>query len=128
MKILKNVLVYVALSIVTIVSLVFAFVELRALFAGDHLLFNNAFIGGLAYLMRGLYYLFIIALCVFIVIFRIKHQKINLVLWLTSLSIFIGAFMTLAFYDYYISLVIIFVTSLPLLITSLGFFLKKEKD
>ena len=126
MKILKAVLVYLGLSLASLIALIFAFLELRSLFAGDFLLFNNAFLGALAYFLRGLYYLLIIALCVFIVLFRTHRKKICIILFAASISLLIGAFITLMFYDYYISLVVILITAILVVITSLGFFKKEE--
>ena len=128
MKILKSVLVYLGLSLASLIALIFAFLELRSLFAGDFLLFNNAFLGALAYFLRGLYYLLIIALCVFIVLFRTHHKKICIILFAASISLLIGAFITLMFYDYYISLVVILITAILVVITSLGFFKKEDQE
>ena len=125
MKILKAVLTYLGLGIASIVGFLFAFLELRSLFAGDFLLFNHPFLGALAYFLRGLYFLLIITLCVFIVLFRTRNKKICIILFAAAISLLIGAFLSLIFYDYYVSLVIIVVTAILVLITSIGFF-KKE--
>ena len=126
MKILKAVLVYLGLAIVSLVALVFAFVELRSLFAGDFLLMNSPFLGALAYFLRGLYFLLIITLCVFIVLFRLNHKKICIILFASAIALFIGAFISLVFYDYYVSLVIILITSILVAITAIGFFKKEQ--
>ena len=126
MKILKAVLVYLGLTIASLVALVFAFVELRSLFAGDFLLMNSPFLGALAYFLRGLYFLLIITLCVFIVLFRLNHKKICIILFASAITLFIGAFISLVFYDYYVSLVIILITSILVAITAIGFFKKEQ--
>ena len=126
MRILKAALVYLGLAIASLVALVFAFVELRSLFAGDFLLMNSPFLGALAYFLRGLYFLLIITLCVFIVLFRLNHKKICIILFASAIALFIGAFISLVFYDYYVSLVIILITSILVAITAIGF-LKKEQ-
>ena len=127
MRLVKSILVYLGLAIASLVALVFAFVELRSLFAGDFLLFNNPFLGALAYLLRGLYFLLIITLCVFIVLFRVHKKKICIILFAAAISLLIGAFLSLIFYDYYVSLVIIFITLILMAITSIGFFKKEEQ-
>ena len=127
MKLVKSILIYVGLGLSSILATVFAFVELRSLFAGDFLLFNIPFVGAMSYLFRGLYYLFIIALCVFIVLFRTHHKKICIILFATSVALFIGAGISFIFYDYYISLVVVLITLIPLVITSIGFFKKEPK-
>lgn len=128
MKIVKNVLVYVGLGLASIVAFVFMFLEWRSLFAGDHLLFNNAFLGGLAYFLRGLYYLLIIALAVFIVLFRTHNKKICIILFAASISLLIGAFLTLIFYDYFVALVVIVINLIHVVITSIGFFKKEPQE
>ena len=126
MRILKAALVYLGLAIASLVALVFAFVELRSLFAGDFLLMNSPFLGAFAYLLRGLYFLLIITLCVFIVLFRLNHKKICIILFASAIALFIGAFISLVFYDYYVSLVIILITSILVAITAIGFFKKEQ--
>ena len=128
MRILERVLVYLGLALASIVALLFTFVEWRSLFAGDFLLFNSPFLGALSYFLRGLYFLFILALCVFIVLFRTHHKKICIILFAGAISLLIGAFLTLFFYDYYVSLVIILVTSILVAITAVGFFKKEDQQ
>ena len=127
MKILERVLVYLGLTLASIVALLFTFVEWRSLFAGDFLLFNNPFLGALSYFLRGLYFLLILTLCVFIVLFRTHHKKICIILFAGAVSLLVGAFFTLLFYEYYVSLVIILVTSILVAITAVGFFKKVEQ-
>lgn len=128
MRIFKTILVYLGLSIASLVALVFAFVELRSLFAGDFLLFNNPFLGALAYLLRGLYFLLIITLCVFIILFRTHNKKICIILFGVAISSLIGAFLSLIFYDYFVSLVLIFINLILVAITAIGFFKKEEQQ
>ena len=127
MKIAKNVLLYFLLALIIVVAFAFAFIELRTLFAGDFKLYNNVFTGGLAYFSRGLYYLLIIALCVSIIVFNIKHKKICIILYVGSITLFIGSLFSLSFYDYLIALPIILINLILVVITSAGFF-KKEKE
>ena len=128
MNILKNILLYACLTIVSVVALVFAFVEFRSLFAGDFSLFNNAFVGFLTYLFRGLYFLLIITLVVFIILFKTHQKKICVILFAGAVSLLIGALLTLLFYDYFVSLVIIFITALLVGVTGVGFFSKEKPD
>ena len=128
MRILERVLVYLGLALASIVALLFTFVEWRSLFAGDFLLFNNPFLGALSYFLRGLYFLLILTLCVFIVLFRTHHKKICIILFAGAVSLLVGAFFTLLFYEYYVSLVIILVTSILVAITAVGFFKKEDQQ
>ena len=128
MRIFKTILVYFGLSIASLVALVFSLVELRSLFAGDFFLFNNPFLGALAYLLRGLYFLLIITLCVFIVLFRTHNKKICIILFGAAISSLIGAFLSLIFYDYFVSLALIFINLILVAITAIGFFKKGEQQ
>ena len=127
MKIVKAILLYAGLTIASLVGLIFMFVEFRSLFAGDFTLFDNQFLGFLTYLCRGLYFASIIALCVFIVLFRARKKKICIVLFMMALALLVGALLTLIHFAYYISLVLVAVTSILVIITAIGFF-KKEED
>ena len=126
MRIVKSILLYLALTIASLVGLVFSFLEFRSLFAGDFTLMNSGPLGFLTYLFRGLYFLSIVTLCVFIVLFKTHHKKICIVLFLFSLGLLIGAIISLAHFEYYVSLVLILVTLILVIITSIGFFQKEE--
>lgn len=124
---MKKALLYIFLAITIILSTVFAVIELRSFFAGDYRLFNNTVTGGLAYLSRGLYFLFIDGLCIYIILFNINKKPANIVLFSTSACLFAGALFSLLFYEYYVSLVFILLTAILLTITSVSFFKKKEE-
>ena len=127
MRILKNVLLYIAFGLLGLVSVPFLFIELRNLLSFEFLLTNNAFLTAFAYLSRAMYFLLILTLSVFAILFIAHKKKFCIILFMLGLSLFIGALLSLLFYEYYISLIIIFVTLMQLIIISVGFF-KKEKD
>ena len=127
MKILKAVLTYFGLVIASLIGMLFAFVELRSLFAGDFLLMNSPFLGALGYFLRGLYFLLIITLSVFIVLFRTHNKKICIILFAAAVSLLAGALLSLLFYDYFVSIVIIVASFILVAITSIGFFKKEEQ-
>ena len=124
---MKKALLYILLAITIILSTVFAVIELRTFFAGDYRLFNNTVTGGLAYLSRGLYFLSIDALCIYIILFNVNKKPANIVLFSYSACLFVGALFSLLFYEYYVSLVFILLTAILLTITSVSFFEKKEE-
>jgi len=127
MKILKNILMYLAFGLSAILTLPFIFVEFRHFFSFEFLNMNSPFVNGLAYLLRGLYFLLILSLAILSIIFIIKDKKFCIILFSVSLSLFIGALLSLIFYEYYVSLILIFMTLLPLVIISIGFFKKDKK-
>ena len=127
MKPLKNVLLCIALGLMGFIALPFIFVEFRNFFSFDFIYTNNPFASGLAYFLRGMYFLLILALAVFTILFIINKKKICIILFAIAVSLFVGALLSLIFYEYYVSLILIFITLVQLVIISFGFF-KKEKE
>lgn len=127
MTLFKKILIYIISALVSLVAAVFMFVEFRSLFAGDFALMNNPGAAAVGYLFRGLYFLLIIALAVFIILFTIHKKKICIILFSSGLALFFGSLLSFMFYDQIIALVIVFITFCELVITAFGFF-KKEQD
>ena len=127
MKTLKNILLYIVLGLMGFIALPFIFVEFRNFFSFDFMYTNSPFASGLAYFLRGIYFLLILTLSVFTILFIANKKKICIILFATSASLFIGALLSLLFFEYYISLIIIFITLIQLIIISFGFF-RKEKE
>ena len=127
MKTLKNILLYIVLGLMGFLAIPFMFVEFRNFFSFDFIYINNPFASGLAYFLRGIYFLLILVQSVFTILFIINKKKICIILFATQASLFIGALLSLVFYEYYISLIIIFITLIQLIIISFGFF-KKENE
>ena len=110
---------FIGLGISILFSLVFAFIELRSLFASDFLLFNNPIAGAFSYLFRGLYFLGILSLDIFIIIWIIKRKERFLTLFLCGTGLFISSFFTFAFYVWFIGLIILIISFIPTLVTFL---------
>ena len=101
MKTLKNVLLYIVLGLMGFVSLPFIFVEFRNFFSFDFIYVNNPFVSGLAYFLRGIYFLLILVQSVFAILFMVNKKKFCIILFATQVSLFIGALLSLLFYEYY---------------------------
>ena len=127
MKTLKNVLLSIVFALMGLISVPFIVVEFRNFFSFEFIYMNNPFVNGLAYFLKGLYFLLILALAVFSILFIASKRKFCIILFATASSLFIGALLSLLFFEYYVSLVIIFITLIQLIIISIGFF-KKEKE
>ena len=127
MKTLKNILLYIVFGLTGLIALPFMFVEFRAFFSFDFINTNNPFSSGLGYFLRGIYFLLILAQAVFLILFTANKKKYCIILFATGVSLLVGALLSLLFYEYYISLIIIFITLVQLIIISVGFF-KKEKQ
>ncbi len=126
MKTLKNILIYIVFGLMGLISLPFIFVELRNFFSFEFIYLNNPFLSGLGYLLRAIFFLLIFVQALFPILFMINKKKFCIIMFATAVSLFIGALLSLLFYVYYISLIIIFITLVELVIISIGFF-KKEK-
>ena len=125
MKTFKSILMYVGLSLTALIAFVFMFLEMRSLFAGDFTLMENELLGFLTYLFKGLYFLSIVALAVSILIFKIRSKKICIILFMSSIGLLIGSFITFIYFVYFISFVIVFINAILVAITSIEF-LKKD--
>ena len=120
MKILKKVLLYFIYAFTGIVSLPFIFVEFRNFFSFEFVYMNNAALNGIAYLARAIYFLLILALAVFTILFIASKRKFCIILFATSLALFSGALLSLIFFEYYVSLVLIAITLLQLVPITVG--------
>ena len=107
MRIAMKILTYLGLALVSIVGLVFAFVELRSLFAGDFSLFNNPATAFVKYFFRGLYYLSLAGVSIVTIIYLIKRKETNVYLATFSAAILISSGFTVMFYVYYIAIAIV---------------------
>ena len=127
MKTLKNILLYIVLGLMGFIAIPFMFVEFRNFFSFEFVNLNNPFLSGLGYFLRAMYFFLTLTLSVFTILFIINKKKICIILFATAVSLFIGALLSLLFYECYISLILIFITLVQLIIISIGFF-KKEKE
>lgn len=110
MKKVLSILGYIGLFLVSVLSLVFAFVEIRPLFAGDFTLMESPAMSFITYLFRGLFYLSILAFAIILTVKKIKKSPFALSTFIVSLLMLVGALFTFFFYDYYIALAVIGIT------------------
>lgn len=116
MKKVLSILGYIGLFLVSILSLVFAFVEIRPLFAGDFTIMESHAMSFITYLFRGLFYLSILAFAIILVVKKIKKSPFTLSTFIVSLLMLVGALFTFFFYDYYIAFAVIGITAVLLAI------------
>lgn len=126
MKTLKNILIYIVMGLMGFIAIPFIFVEFRNFFSFDFIYMNNPFASGLAYFLRGIYFLLIFVQSLFAILFMANKKKFCIILMATQASLVIGALLSLLFCEYYISLINIFVTLVQLIIIAFGFFKKEE--
>ena len=110
---ISKIIAYVGLGLTILFSLIFTFIEFRSLFASDFTLFNNPVVGLFSYLFRGLFFIDLIALSVFIIIYMSKEHKSYAGTLIVSGSLFVAAYFTVFFYAWYIAFIIILITLIP---------------
>ena len=118
MKIVGKIFSYIGIFIVSILSIVFAFIEIRPLFYNDYSLMNNPALGFIKFLFRGLFYLLILSLAIYLLITLIRKKKMDLPVIIFSGALFISSLFTINFYVFYVYMVSI-ICSLILLIIAL---------
>ena len=76
MKLVGRIICSILLSITILFSLVFAFIELRSLVAGDYSLMNNVTISFVTYLFRGLYFVILASFSIFLLGIYLKDKEV----------------------------------------------------
>lgn len=122
-----KILSFIGLGIAILFSVIFAFIELRTLFAGDWSLFNSSVLGFFSYFFRSVFFLGVLAVSVCLVMYiALKEEKERyLFILIVSGGLFVSAFMGLLFYTWFIALIIIIVSAIPVVVSLLHFLKKK---
>ena len=113
MKLVRRIISCFFLALGCLIALVFAFVELRALFAGDFLLMNlkgAAFIG---YLMRGLFFILVSGYSICLIIALAKSDNVSISHYFVAPAILIASLFAIFFYSTYIYFLVIFIALIP---------------
>lgn len=113
MKLAGRIICSILLVLASLLSLIFAFVELRSMFATDFVLFNNAAAGFFGYLFRSLFFMGLIVFSIYMMVVYLKNKEIKYIYSLLACSLFFGSLFSLFFYTNFIYFVIIFITLLP---------------
>ena len=116
MKLVGRIASYFFLAVSFLLAIVFAFVELRCLFAGDFLLMNSPAISFITYLFRGLFFLIVAAYCICLFILCLKRINPTLAHCIVAPSLFVASLFSIFFYVQSIYLVVIFIALIPTII------------
>ena len=127
-RLILNILSFIGLGIAILVSLIFAFLEMRSLVAGDFTLMNNQAIHFVRNLFRGIYYLSIIVVSIFVIYYIVKRKMVDDIVLYIDMALAVGSFMSLFFYEYYVGIVIIVINLIVFLIALPNSSLMKKKD
>ena len=116
MKKFLTVLYCFVASLAGIISLVFAFIEIRPLFAGDWKLMEIPAVSFIEYLLRGIFFLFMFvnALKVFMCVIQQRGLSLSAIIFNGALIAASGV--TFLFYEWYISLALVIVNALMMVI------------
>ena len=125
MRVLKNIIFYIGVSLVILVALVFSFLEIRSIFAGDFTLMNNKAASFFAYFFKALFFLLLIAESVALIVYKAKKIKIDIILFMGSSGLLIGAFLTFAYFQFIVAFLLTVLTLILVMITSIGHFSKE---
>ena len=106
MKTFKNVLRYIGLAFYLLIAAIFAFIEIRSLFAGDFSLMNNQAVAFFSILFRGLYFLAMLVFGVIMIVFMVKKEKISPVLLAMNIALIIGALFSLLYFHLIVAIVL----------------------
>ena len=121
-----KILSFIGLGIVILFSLVFTFIELRTLLAGDYALFNSPVLGFFSYFFRSVFFLGMfsntLALAMYVGLKEEKERYLTLLI--IGVGLFVGSFMSLLFYAWFIALIIIAVSLIPVIVALLNFIRK----
>ena len=115
MKLVGRIICTILLAITILFSAVFAFIEFRSLIAGDYSLVNNAAMGFVTYLFRAIFFVFLLAFSLLLVMTYLKNNKMNFNYYYTGFLLLIGSLASIFFYSNYVYFVIIFIAALPCL-------------
>ncbi len=121
MKLVARIINIVLLSITILLAIVFSFIELRSLIAGDYSLFNNPAEGFVGYLFRGLYFVIILVFFIFLLIIYLTNKEMKFIYYFIGMLLLIGSLFTVFFYSTYIYFLVILIT----LLMNITFVLKK---
>ena len=113
MKLARRIISCFFLALGALLALVLAFIELRALFAGDFLLMNlkgAAFIG---YLMRGLFFALVSGYSICLIVALAKSDNVSVSHYFVAPAILIASLFSIFFYSTSIYFLVIFIALIP---------------
>lgn len=125
MKLVGRIISYFFLIVVALLSLVFAFVELRSLFAGDFALFNSSALGFFQYLFRGLFFLFVSGYCIYLFIYFLNNKILGFGHYVIAGALLVSSLFTIFFYVLNVYLACIALAAIPVIIVALRKFVTK---
>ena len=113
MKVMRRIIDCFFLALGGLIALVFAFVELRALFAGDFILMNLKGAAFMGYLLRGLFFLIVLGYSICLIIALAKKANLSITHYFVAPIILISSLFSIFFYSTFIYFLVIFIALIP---------------
>ena len=113
MKLAHRIISCFFLALSGLIALVFAFVELRALFAGDFLLMNLKGAALMGYLLRGLFFVLLFGYSICLIVALAKSDNVSICHYFVAPAILIASLFAIFFYSTYIYFLVIFIALIP---------------
>ena len=126
MKLVGSIVSYLFLIVVALLSLVFAFVELRSLFAGDFTLFNSPALGFCQYLFRGFFFVSLSSYCIYLFVYFLRNKILGFGHYVVAGALFASSIFTIFFYVLYVFFACIALAVIPVIIVALRKFVTKQ--
>ncbi len=125
MKLVGRIVSYFFLVVVALLSIVFAFVELRSLFAGDFALFNSVALGFCQYLFRGLFFVSLSGYCIYLLVYFLRNKILGFGHYVIAGALLVCSIFTIFFYVLYVYFACIALAVIPVIIVALRKFVTK---
>ena len=125
MKLVGRIVSYFFLVVVALLSLVFAFVELRSLFAGDFTLFNSIALGFCQYLFRGLFFVSLSGYCIYLLVYFLRNKILGFGHYVIAGALLVCSIFTIFLYVLYVYFACIALAVIPVIIVALRKFVTK---
>ena len=114
---LQRIMSYVFLVLVGLIATIFAFIEIRSIFAGDFTLMQNPTSSVFGYIARSIFYLAMIANVVVLFVFKKKEKKTNNILLALSISLALASIPLFFFYMLLVAFLVLLLNIIVLAIT-----------
>lgn len=107
MKKFLSILKCAAAVFVGIIAIIFIFVEIRPIFAGDFKLFESPALAFIKYFFRAIFFIFMLLNTIKIFYCVLKNRSVDLEGAIFNGAIVVAAALTFFFYDWYIALILL---------------------
>ena len=113
MKLVHRIISCFFLALGGLIALVLAFIELRALFAGDFLLMNLKGAAFMGYLLRGLFFVIVAGYSICLIIALAKKDTVSVTHYFVAPILLVSSLFSIFFYSTFVYFLVIFIALIP---------------